>query len=92
MGKDEFERMQQSAGTVAVDDRYEKRRRELKRLSDERVKGWPNTLDAIRIKKENWKKEKMEEDERKRREIDKKVHAQVCWKRERSCQTTGRNL
>eukprot|EP00904_Undaria_pinnatifida_P012525 jgi/Undpi1/8402/HiC_scaffold_25.g10870.m1 len=46
------------------------RRRHLKRLSDERVQHWPNTLEAQRQKKENWKKKQEEEIEVKRRGID----------------------
>ena len=41
----------------------EARRRMLKALSDEKVKSWPNTLQATRVKKENWKKERLEKDE-----------------------------
>lgn len=52
---------------VARDSRWEK----LKALSDEKVKTWPNTLEAMRRKKENWKKEKLEEEEKRRVEIDK---------------------
>ena len=36
----------------------ETRRLRLKALSDEKVKGWPNTLEAMRKKKENWKQER----------------------------------
>eukprot|EP00752_Nemacystus_decipiens_P009459 g8458.t1 len=47
------------------------RRRHLKKLSDERVSHWPNTLEAQRKNKENWKKEQEELVESKRRDIDK---------------------
>lgn len=46
------------------------RREELRRLSQERQKNWPNTLEALRKKKENWKKEKLEREEAERRKID----------------------
>ncbi|CAM9251827.1 unnamed protein product [Scytosiphon promiscuus] len=47
------------------------RRRHLKKLSDERVSHWPNTLEAHRKNKENWKKEQEDLVESKRRDIDK---------------------
>lgn len=61
--------MRASAQTVTAvkDTRWEK----LKQLSDAKVKTWPNTLEAMRRKKENWKKEKLEEEEKRRVEIDK---------------------
>ncbi|CAN0282912.1 unnamed protein product [Pylaiella littoralis] len=47
------------------------RRRYLKILSDERVSHWPNTLEAHRQNKENWKKEQEDIIEAKRRDTDK---------------------
>ena len=48
----------------------EARRQQLKKLSDERVSHWPNTLQATRAKKENWKMEKMAVEELSRQKID----------------------
>ena len=49
---------------------FEARRRELKRLSDERVSHWPNTLEATRMKKQNWKLEREQALEAQRVQID----------------------
>lgn len=65
----ELERMRKSTQPVLVTD-AEARRRHLKMLSDEKVKSWPNTLQAMRKKKENWKKERLEAEEEARKKID----------------------
>lgn len=49
------------------------RKAELKKLSEDRVKHWPNTLEAMRKKKESFLKDKAEQEEMKRQEIDKQV-------------------
>lgn len=48
----------------------ETRRLKLKELSDQKVKSWPNTLEAVRKKKESWKIVKLAEEENARIEID----------------------
>ena len=48
----------------------ESRRRMLKKVSDERVSYWPNTLEATRKKKENFRFIKAEQDELQRQEVD----------------------
>ena len=48
----------------------DKRRRYLKSLSDDRVSHWPNTLEATRMKKQNWKLEKEQKLEEARVQID----------------------
>lgn len=48
----------------------EARRRRLKVLCDEKVRSWPNTLEATRMKKQNWKLEKEQMLEEKRLELD----------------------
>merc|ERR1719240_1383502 len=42
----------------------------LKKISDERVSHWPNTLEATRKKKENFRFIKAEQDEKQRQEVD----------------------
>lgn len=42
----------------------------LKKMSDDRMKNWPNTLEAMRKKKENYIKDKEDKAELKRQEID----------------------
>merc|ERR1712232_660811 len=48
----------------------DRRREEKKELSDKRRERWPNTLEALRLKKENAYKERAAALEAKRREID----------------------
>eukprot|EP00953_Heterococcus_sp_UTEX-ZZ885_P025790 13990-Heterococcus_DN1.PRE.2 len=54
----------------AVETDFDARRRELKRLSDDRVAHWPNTLEATRLKKQNWKLEREQRLEEARLQID----------------------
>ena len=53
----------------------DRRRDELKKLSDDRVKNWPNTLAASRRKKEQWKEIRAKEEEAARITIDKEERA-----------------
>jgi hypothetical protein len=53
------------------------RKQELKRLSDEKVRNWPNTLDALRKKKESFHKEKEDIEELRRQEIDRQVNSYI---------------
>ena len=71
--KAELERMKRSVQDIPADFSAQERRAELKKKSEERVKHWPNTLEALRKKKENFIKEKAEQEELKRQEIDKQV-------------------
>jgi hypothetical protein len=63
--------MRLSVSDPVVTD-YEADRRAKKALSDDRQSRWPNTLEAQRRKKENWKVEKMAKEEAERVAIDKK--------------------
>ena len=49
------------------------KRAELKKKSDDRVKNWPNTLEALRLKKESARREREEIAELKRQDIDREV-------------------
>ena len=69
--REELQRMKDSTKAVQPDNHEQIRRKQLKKLSQDRLQHWPNTLEALRMKKENWIKEKAEEEENKRREIDK---------------------
>ncbi len=71
--KAELERIRQSVQDRPADYQARERKAQLKQLSDERVKHWPNTLEALRKKKENFIKERAEQEEEKRQEIDKQV-------------------
>ena len=46
------------------------KRAQLKKLSNDRLKNWPNTLEALRKKKESYMKDKAEKEENERREVD----------------------
>jgi len=51
------------------------RKADLKQKSENRLKNWPNTLDALRKKKESFLKDREEQDEQRRQEIDKEEAA-----------------
>jgi len=69
VSREEINRMRRSV-TVPPPSDFEQKREELKVLCDARVKKWPNTLEAMRENKQNWKKEKMRQEEERRQEID----------------------
>jgi len=71
ISRSDLDRMRNSVKPATVTE-TESRRLHLKKLSDERVKHWPNTLEALREKKLLWKKEKEDRIEKERQEIDKK--------------------
>lgn len=49
------------------------RKARLKAMSAERVKHWPNTLEALRNKKETFLKDRAEKEEARRQEMDRQV-------------------
>jgi hypothetical protein len=71
LSKDEYNRIKRSVLEVPEDRSHLEKKAQLKKLSQERLKHWPNTLEALRKKKENFMKEKAEQEELKRQEIDK---------------------
>lgn len=68
--KAELERMRATIRGPQADTSVADRKAELKRMSNERMKHWPNTLEALRLKKESWIKDRAEQEELKRQEID----------------------
>lgn len=66
----EIERMRRSVLPSTENHSREEKRAHLKHLSNEKLKHWPNTLEALRLKKESFLKEKAAEEELKRVEID----------------------
>lgn len=66
---DELERMMASVSPPVQSDR-EARRQETRLKSQQRTAKWPNTLEAMRQKKDRWKKDKEEREEEVRRKID----------------------
>jgi Zn-finger nucleic acid-binding protein len=73
--KTELERIRAEAriGSTVTESKEYQRRAELKRLSNEKVKHWPNTLEALRKKKESFIKEREETEELRRQEQDREV-------------------
>lgn len=72
----ELERMRASVAPISSTERARLgRKEELKKLSEDRIQHWPNTLDANRTKKESFMKDREAKDELRRQEIDKQVCA-----------------
>ncbi|TMW62852.1 hypothetical protein Poli38472_005470 [Pythium oligandrum] len=69
LSSDELERILASVSAPAQSNR-EARRQELKSTSEQRKSQWPNTLEAMRKKKDRWKKDKEEREEEARKKID----------------------
>lgn len=65
----DFSRIRSSVQPPVRTDK-ETRRANLKKKSTSRTEKWPNTLEAMREKKDNWKLEKEENEERRRLAID----------------------
>lgn len=63
----------QRGSTLNSDE--DKRKLELKRLSDKRISGWTNTLESRRNARLKWKEENLAREEEKRKEIDRKEEA-----------------
>jgi hypothetical protein len=68
--KEELARMRNSILPSTMNQNRDTKNLKLKQLSTERVKNWPNTLEALRKKKESYTKEREELEEMKRQEID----------------------
>ena len=73
LDKVDFERMKASVLPSADDFSREEKRKHLKKLSNDRMKNWPNTLEAMRLKKESFMKDKDEKEEARRRVLDVEV-------------------
>ncbi|KAF4315644.1 hypothetical protein BBO99_00009244 [Phytophthora kernoviae] len=69
LSSDELERMRASVSPPVQSDR-EARRQQIKLKSEQRTATWPNTLEAMRKKKDRWKKDKQERLEAERKKID----------------------
>lgn len=74
ISRSELERIRQTAkDTTAIQDAGQTmatKRQQLKKLSMEKVQHWPNTLEASRLKKEMFIKDKLQREELERQEID----------------------
>ncbi|OWZ17121.1 hypothetical protein PHMEG_0008974 [Phytophthora megakarya] len=66
---DQLERMRASVSPPVQSDR-EARRQAIRLKSEQRTATWPNTLEAMRKKKDRWKKDKEERLEEERKKID----------------------
>lgn len=65
--------MRDSITPKSIDFSKTEKRNHLKKLSEDKLKNWPNTLEALRIKKESFTKDREDEAEAKRQEIDREV-------------------
>ena len=70
----ELERIKKSILPPVEDRHVYERRIDLKKKSEDRLIHWPNTLEALRIKKENFLKEREDKAELERQEIDRQVN------------------
>jgi len=81
---DELERMRRSVRPAEYHDVKGRRKAELKKLSQDRLQHWPNTLEAARLKKESYLAEKAQREEEARQEVDKIVRAIVLLAKHRA--------
>jgi hypothetical protein len=70
LSSSELARMRASVLPPTENNDRDMKRAHLKKLSNDKMKNWPNTLEALRIKKQSFLKEREEANENKRREID----------------------
>ena len=69
----EYERIKRSVLPPTHNDSRTRRRAELKQLSNDKQRNWPNTLDALRQKKIDFVKDKADAEEKARQEVDRIV-------------------
>ncbi|GMF14391.1 unnamed protein product [Phytophthora lilii] len=69
LSADDLERMRASVSPPVQSDR-EARRQAIKLKSEQRTATWPNTLEAMRKKKDRWKKDREERLEEERTKVD----------------------
>ena len=69
----ELNRMRATIENRLEDTSKLERKEQLKKLSEEKMNKWPNTLEAMRIKKERFAKDREDEDEARRQAIDRQV-------------------
>lgn len=65
--------MRESIAPKNVDLSKLERKQHLKKLSNDKVMNWPNTLEALRIKKESFTKDREAAAEAARQEVDRQV-------------------
>ena len=73
MSRAELERIKASILPSVEDFSRIEKKKALKAKSEERLKNWPNILEALRLKKESYLKDRIAEDEVQRQEIDREV-------------------
>ncbi len=70
MTKAEIERIKASVKPSTEGNSALSRKAELKKKSEDRLKNWPNTLEALRLKKESFLKDRETQEELRRQQID----------------------
>jgi hypothetical protein len=73
IARSELERIKASILPSVEDNSKRLKREAMKKRSEDRLKNWPNTLEALRIKKESFLKDREAEEEARRQEIDREV-------------------
>ena len=74
LSRSELDKMRKSVQPVEQDQFKEMAIKTRKALSEDKLKNWPNTLEALRKKKESYMKDKEDKLEAERQELD----LQVC--------------
>ena len=74
LSKAEIERIKASLLPSVENKSYLDRKAELKQKSEDKLKHWPNTLEALRIKKELAIADREKNAELQRQEVDRQVH------------------
>ena len=73
INRDEITRMRKSVLPPASDTTKEDAIKKRKEMSEDKLKHWPNTLEALRKKKESFTKDKEDKLEEARQEVDLQV-------------------
>jgi hypothetical protein len=73
MSRDELQRIRGSISEAPPNESRNLKRANLKKLSDERQSHWPNTLEALRLKREAAFRDKETIAEEQRRIVDREV-------------------
>ena len=80
LSRSELDKMRKSVQPVEQDQSKEMAIKARKALSEDKLKNWPNTLEALRKKKESYMKDKEDKLELERQELDLQVCKFVIYK------------
>ena len=77
MSRAELERIKASILPSVEDSSRAEKKLALKKKSEERLKNWPNTLEALRLRKESYMKDREVNEEALRQELDREVRIDI---------------